>query len=154
MGHPQGQLSAAVWLALTSNGTNMEKCWAYYPIAGTREAWIPCVRNAIEGSHYCRRHEDVITGALLGQVVHGPPVDEAERIPEEPPPSWMRRLKKSVGRTGKCTTRSQGLRADLQENAKRVMKLESPADDPLAGNLRESGGSERGRGARTPECAR
>lgn len=58
----------------------MKKCRAYYPIAGTRMAWIPCVRKAEEGSAFCRRHGDAIFGAMLGALVHAEPVNEMEHL--------------------------------------------------------------------------
>jgi len=54
----------------------MKKCRAYYPIAGTRKAWIPCVRNAEEGSAFCRKHGDAVFGAMLGMLVYGEVVKE------------------------------------------------------------------------------
>ena len=124
----------------------MGKCWAFYPIAGTRLAWIPCMRKAVEGERYCRRHGDAITGAVLGATVHAEEVGKAS------------------GRNG-----SVGVRRGAQETKRKKRREEkgsrgsgemvarrwkSPVDDPLAGRLRVAGGSERGRGARVLECAR
>jgi hypothetical protein len=50
----------------------MKKCKALYPIAGSRTAWVPCVRKAERGSEFCRRHGDAIFGAMLGAVIHEP----------------------------------------------------------------------------------
>jgi hypothetical protein len=58
----------------------MKKCKAFYPIAGTRTAWIPCVRNAEEGSRFCRRHTDAILGVMLGALVHEEPVNELAHL--------------------------------------------------------------------------
>ncbi len=135
----------------------MNKCWAFYPIAGTREAWIPCVRLAEEGSRYCARHGDAITGALLGALVHAEAVDEAVKFAEPPVPAWMARETKIHTCVREPRKKKPGKRpAHGQETVELALerKLESPADDPLAGNLRVAGGSERGRGAQTPECAR
>jgi hypothetical protein len=74
----------------------MKKCRAYYPIAGSRAAWIPCVRTAEEGSGFCRRHEDAILGAMLGALVLEKAVDEAVHVEAE---KWPRREEK---KTRKC----------------------------------------------------
>jgi hypothetical protein len=47
----------------------MKKCRAYYPIAGSRTVWIPCVQKAEAESGFCRRHGDAILGAMLGAIV-------------------------------------------------------------------------------------
>jgi len=59
------------------------RCWAYQPIAGSRTAWVPCMRKAEAGVRLCRKHQDAIAGVVLGALVHGEPVDEAVRIYEE-----------------------------------------------------------------------
>jgi len=46
----------------------MQRCWAYQLIAGSKTAWVPCVREAAEGSNYCGRHGAAITGAMLGML--------------------------------------------------------------------------------------
>ena len=56
----------------------MGKCWAFYPIAGSRSAWIPCKREAEEDGRYCRRHGDAAVGILLGIILHA---DDAATIP-------------------------------------------------------------------------
>ena len=48
----------------------MGKCWAFYPIAGSRSAWIPCMRRAEAGGRYCRRHGDAAVGIVLGSILH------------------------------------------------------------------------------------
>jgi hypothetical protein len=58
----------------------MKKCKAFYPIAGTRKAWIPCLRRAEPGSLFCLKHGDAIVGALLGLFVAAEPVDEVEPV--------------------------------------------------------------------------
>jgi hypothetical protein len=58
----------------------MKKCKAFYPIAGTRKAWIPCVRRAEAGSLFCVRHGDAIVGAVLGLFVTAEAVDEVELV--------------------------------------------------------------------------
>ena len=55
----------------------MKKCKAFYPIAGSRTAWIPCAQGAEAGSNFCRRHGDAIFGAMLGAIVYEKAVDEA-----------------------------------------------------------------------------
>jgi len=54
----------------------MKKCCAYYPIAGSRSAWVPCVRKAEEGTPFCQRHGDAVFGAMLGALVYREPVNE------------------------------------------------------------------------------
>jgi hypothetical protein len=58
----------------------MKKCKAFYPIAGSRTAWIPCVRKAEEGTGFCRRHGDAIFGVMLGAIVYEKPVEEGEEF--------------------------------------------------------------------------
>ena len=65
----------------------MAKCKAFYPIAGSRTAWIPCVRKAEEGTGFCRRHGDAVVGAWLGVVVREKPVDEVVHMKKE---KWLR----------------------------------------------------------------
>jgi hypothetical protein len=50
---------------------HMSRCQAFRPIAGTREAWIPCIRCAEAGSAFCRAHGDAIFGAMLGRLALG-----------------------------------------------------------------------------------
>lgn len=61
----------------------MDKCWAFYPIAGTRLAWIPCVRKAEAGSRLCKRHGDAVTGVLFGALAHRKDAKEIEARREE-----------------------------------------------------------------------
>jgi len=56
----------------------MKKCKAFYPIAGSRTAWIPCVKTAEKGTGFCRRHGDAIFGVMLGAIVYEEPVEEGE----------------------------------------------------------------------------
>lgn len=56
----------------------MKKCRAFYPIAGARSVWIPCVRKAEEGSAFCRRHGDAVFGAVLGMKE----ADEVKEVEE------------------------------------------------------------------------
>jgi len=56
----------------------MKKCKAFYPVAGSRTAWIPCVRKVEEGTGFCRRHGDAIFGVMLGAIVYEEPVAEDE----------------------------------------------------------------------------
>ncbi len=58
----------------------MKKCKAFYPIAGSRTAWIPCARKAEEGTGFCRRHGDAIFGVMLGAIVYGEPVEDEEEF--------------------------------------------------------------------------
>ena len=51
----------------------MKTCQAFYPIAGTHSSWIPCVRKAEKGSHFCRRHGDAGFGPLLGALFYADP---------------------------------------------------------------------------------
>jgi hypothetical protein len=69
----------------------MQKCKAFYPIAGSRTAWIPCVRKAERGSGFCRHHGDAIFGAMLGVLVYSGPVEEIEHPCKEEPPCPLRR---------------------------------------------------------------
>jgi hypothetical protein len=72
----------------------MNKCKAYYPIAGSRTAWIPCVQKAEAESRYCRRHGDAIFGAMLGAIVYEKAVDEAVEVEAEKWPRFERERKK------------------------------------------------------------
>jgi len=56
----------------------MKKCKAFYAIAGSRTAWIPCARKAEAGTGFCRRHGDAIFGVMLGAIVYEEPVEEGE----------------------------------------------------------------------------
>ena len=67
----------------------MKKCWAYQAIAGSRMAWVPCVRLAEEGSRFCSRHARAIEGAVLGALMHAEERDEAVSLDENLPP-WNR----------------------------------------------------------------
>src|SRR5579864_2239174 len=62
----------------------MKRCWAYQAIAGSRSAWVPCVRMAEEGSRFCVRHARAIEGAVLGALMHAEASDqtEAQRLKE------------------------------------------------------------------------
>jgi hypothetical protein len=71
----------------------MKKCKAFYPIAGSRTAWIPCARKAEEGTGFCRRHGDAIFGVMLGAIVYEAAVDEAVEVEAEKCPR-MERAKK------------------------------------------------------------
>jgi hypothetical protein len=64
----------------------MKTCQAFYPIAGSRSAWLPCVHKAERGSHFCRRHGDAIFGALLGALVYAEPLDQAVSFVEDRAP--------------------------------------------------------------------
>jgi hypothetical protein len=64
----------------------MKKCWAYQAIAGSRSAWVPCVRSAEEGSRFCSRHARAIERAVLGALMHAEARDEAVTMNEEQPP--------------------------------------------------------------------
>lgn len=69
----------------------MKKCRAFYPIAGTRKAWIPCARKAEAGSVFCRKHGEGIFGAMLGALVHSEAVNEVEHLCGEERPCAMAR---------------------------------------------------------------
>ncbi len=88
------------------------------------------------------RHGNAILGAVLGALAHAEAVDEVVKFPEEPVPARMARAPKKESRV------QQSMKGKKNE------ELESPANDPLAGNLRVAGGSERSRGALAPENAR
>ena len=77
----------------------MKKCKAFYPIAGSRTAWIPCLRKAEAESGFCRQHGDAIFGAMLGAIVYEKAIDEAVRVEAE---KWPRREEKiTQGRRGR-----------------------------------------------------
>jgi hypothetical protein len=71
----------------------MKKCWAYQAIAGSRMAWVPCVRMAEDGSRFCARHARAIEGAVLGALMHADPVNAAVTLFENLPP-WNRQTRK------------------------------------------------------------
>jgi hypothetical protein len=71
----------------------MKKCWAYQAIAGSRNAWVPCVRRAEEGSRFCSRHARAIEGAVLGALMHAEAKDEVVTLYEDLAP-WNRRGRK------------------------------------------------------------
>ena len=73
---------------------SMKKCKAFYPIAGSRTAWIPCVRKAEAGTGFCRRHGDAIFGVMLGAIVYEKAVDEAVVVEAEKWPMLERERKK------------------------------------------------------------
>jgi hypothetical protein len=96
----------------------MKKCRAFYPIAGSRTAWLPCVRAAENGSSFCRRHGNAIFGVVLGALVYAEPVDEAVKFPEEPVPVWMRRVeRKSEKRKSNAETPSTRRNAEIREGS-------------------------------------
>lgn len=68
----------------------MKRCWAYQAIAGSRSAWVPCVRMAEMGSRFCSRHARAIEGAVLGALMHAEARDEAVTLYEDMPP-WKAR---------------------------------------------------------------
>lgn len=69
----------------------MTKCIAYTPIAGSRSAWLPCLRSAEAGEKFCRRHGDAITGAVFGALMYGPVVhEEVEIVEDRPLPRYAR----------------------------------------------------------------
>ena len=74
----------------------MKRCWAYQAIAGSRNAWVPCVREAEEGSRFCARHGRAIEGAVLGALIHAETRDEAVTMYEDLAP-WNRRGRKKRG---------------------------------------------------------
>ena len=76
----------------------MKRCWAYQAIAGSRSAWVPCVRMAEEGSRFCARHARAIEGAVLGALMHAEAKDEAVTLCEDLPPWNARRGKRRVRR--------------------------------------------------------
>jgi hypothetical protein len=57
-------------------------CQAFSLIAGSRTAWVPCVRQAEEGEKYCRRHGDAVAGVLLGEVVYGDDLEQGSLLNE------------------------------------------------------------------------
>jgi hypothetical protein len=54
----------------------MKTCRAFSLIAGSRTAWVPCVREAEVREKYCRRHGEAVAGVLLGEVVYGEELEE------------------------------------------------------------------------------
>ena len=68
----------------------MKRCWAYQAIAGSRSAWVPCVRLPEEGSRFCTRHARAIEGAVLGALMHAEARDEAVTLYEDLAP-WSGR---------------------------------------------------------------
>ena len=76
-----------------SKKEQMKRCWAYQAIAGSRSAWVPCVRMAEEGSRFCARHARAIEGAVLGALIHAEARDEAVTMYEDLSP-WNRRNEK------------------------------------------------------------
>jgi len=68
----------------------MKRCWAYRAIAGSRSAWVPCVRMAEDGSRFCARHARAIEGAVLGALMHADTVDGVAALFEDLSP-WNRR---------------------------------------------------------------
>ena len=59
----------------------MKKCIAFRPLGVLQRAWIPCGRNALKHSPFCKRHADAMHGAVLGLWVKGffEPVEQCER---------------------------------------------------------------------------
>jgi hypothetical protein len=49
----------------------MKKCIAYRGIPGRPNAWISCMRTAVRGRPFCRKHGEAIEGAVLGMCVAG-----------------------------------------------------------------------------------
>jgi len=64
----------------------MKKCKAFTPVAGSRTAWLPCMRKSQPGSAFCKKHGDAIFGAMLGALTFGPPIKEIEHLCEEQRP--------------------------------------------------------------------
>lgn len=58
----------------------MKKCHAFYPITGSRSAWLPCVQKAEAGSAFCKKHGDAIVGVMLGALVFAPALNEVEHL--------------------------------------------------------------------------
>jgi hypothetical protein len=48
----------------------MKACRAFSLIAGSRTAWVPCVRKAEKGEKYCQRHGEAVAGVLLGELMY------------------------------------------------------------------------------------
>lgn len=69
----------------------MNKCSAFYPIAGSRTAWLPCVRKAQLGSRFCRRHGDAVLGAMLGALAYAEPQNVMEHLCGEQRPCAVAR---------------------------------------------------------------
>lgn len=51
--------------------SEMKKCIAFSTIPGSREAWIPCMRDAQAEYALCQRHSDVVAGVMMGICVAG-----------------------------------------------------------------------------------
>ena len=78
--------------------TQMKKCWAYQAIAGSRTAWVPCVREAEERSRFCAWHGRAIEGAVLGALMHAEARNEAVTLYEDLAPWNLRGRKPRVRR--------------------------------------------------------
>ena len=72
----------------------MKKCQAFYPIAGSRSAWLPCVRKAEAGSVFCKKHGDTIVGVMLGALVFAPAMNEVEHLCGEDHPCPIARAQR------------------------------------------------------------
>lgn len=84
----------------------MTKCIAYTPIAGSRSAWLPCLRAAEVGEKFCRRHGDAITWAVFGALMYGPVVDEEVKIVEDRPLPRYARVTEARKRSSKLKVQS------------------------------------------------
>jgi len=72
----------------------VKKCKAYYPIAGSRTAWIPCLRDAEPETGFCRRHGDAIVGAWLGAVIHGAEAEDEAPLEKDKTKHNERRVRR------------------------------------------------------------
>lgn len=63
--------------------SEMKKCIAFSAIPGSREAWIPCLREAQAGYALCERHSDAVAGVLMGICVAGIAEDAKKKLKKQ-----------------------------------------------------------------------
>jgi hypothetical protein len=56
----------------------MRRCIAFVPQGRTQNGWRPCRQAAAHASVFCRRHETVFAGAMLGVCIHSYPAEMEE----------------------------------------------------------------------------
>lgn len=63
--------------------SEMKRCIAFSAVPGSREAWIPCVRDAQAGFALCERHSDAVAGVLMGNCVAGIAEDARKELKKQ-----------------------------------------------------------------------